>query len=45
VEAIPTPKEKISKIQYLEIKAQIKLMGEEIGTTKQHVDIKPLVSV
>jgi hypothetical protein len=31
VEAIPTPKEEISKVQYLEIKPQIELVGEEIG--------------
>ncbi len=45
MEVIPTPKEEISKIQHLEIKPQIELMGEEIGTTKQHVDVKPLVSM
>jgi hypothetical protein len=33
MEAIPTPEEKISKIQHLEIKPQTKLVEEEIGTT------------
>ncbi len=37
--------EKISTIQHLEIEPQIELMGEEIGTTKQNIDIKPLVFV
>jgi hypothetical protein len=45
VEAIPTPKEKISKIQHLDIKPQIKLVREEIEIAKQNVDIEPLVSV
>jgi hypothetical protein len=45
VEALPTPKEDISKIQHLDIKPQTKLMGEEIKTTKQNVNIKALVSV
>jgi hypothetical protein len=30
VEAIPTPKEEISKIQHLKIEPQIELVGEEI---------------
>jgi hypothetical protein len=34
VEALPTPKEKISKIQHMDIKPQIELVGEEIETTK-----------
>jgi len=29
----------------MEIEAQAKLMGEEIGIVKQNVDIKPLVSM
>jgi hypothetical protein len=29
-----TPKENISKIQHMDIKPQIELVGEEIGTTK-----------
>jgi len=45
VEVIPAPKEKISKIQHMEIEAQTKSMGEEIGIAKQNVDIKPLVSM
>jgi hypothetical protein len=45
LEAIPTPKEEISKIQHLNIKPQTKLMGEEIGIAKQNIDIKPLVFV
>jgi hypothetical protein len=45
VEAILAPKEKISKIQHLEIEPQTKLVGEEIRTTKKNVDIEPLVSV
>ncbi len=43
MEAIPAPKEAISKIQHLEIKPQTKLVGEEIGTTEQNMDIEPLV--
>jgi hypothetical protein len=34
VEVIPTLQEKISRIQHLEIKPQIELVGEEIGTAK-----------
>jgi hypothetical protein len=33
VEAIPTLKKEISKIQHLEIKPQTELAGEEIRTT------------
>jgi hypothetical protein len=43
VEAFPTPKKEISKIQHLEIKPQTKLVGEEIGIAKQNVNIKPQV--
>jgi hypothetical protein len=43
VEAILAPKEQISKIQHLDIEQQIELMGEEIGTTEQNVDIESLV--
>ncbi len=39
------PEEEISKIQHLDIEPQTKLMGEEIKTAEQNVDIKPLVSV
>jgi len=45
VEAIPTPKKEISKIQHLEIEPQIKLVGEDIITTKPKVNIEPLVFV
>jgi hypothetical protein len=45
VEVILTPKEEISKIQHLEIEPQIELVGEEIRTTKQNVDIEPLFFV
>jgi hypothetical protein len=45
VEAFPTPKEKISKIQHLDIEPQIELVGEEIRIAKQNVDIKPLISM
>jgi hypothetical protein len=45
VEVIPTPEEKISKIQHLEIKPQTELVGEEIGTVEQNVDIEPQVFV
>jgi hypothetical protein len=45
VEALPTLEEEISKIQDMDIKPQTKLMGEEIGITKQNIDIEPLVSV
>jgi hypothetical protein len=34
VEVIPTLQEKISRIQHLEIKPQIELVWEEIGTAK-----------
>jgi hypothetical protein len=43
VEAIPTLKEKISKIQHLETKPQIELVGEETRIAKQNINIKPLV--
>jgi hypothetical protein len=45
VEVILTPKEAISKIQHLEIKPQTKLVGEEIGTIDQNIDIEQLVSM
>jgi hypothetical protein len=45
VEAIPVPEKVIFKIQHLEIKPQTKLVGEEIRTAKQNVDIKRLVFV
>jgi hypothetical protein len=45
VEAILALEEKISKIQHLEIEPQIKLIGEEIKTIKQNVDMEPLVFV
>jgi hypothetical protein len=45
VEAFLSPKEKISKIQYLDIEPSTKLVGEEIGTLEQNVDIEPLVFV
>jgi hypothetical protein len=34
VEALPTPKEEISKIQHQNTERQIELMGEEIGIAK-----------
>jgi hypothetical protein len=37
VEASSTSEEEISKIQHLEIKPQMKLVGEEIGITKPKV--------
>jgi hypothetical protein len=43
VEAIPTLKKKISKIQHLEIEPQTELVGEEIRTIKQNIDIKQIV--
>ncbi len=45
MEAIPALKEKISKMQHLDIEPQIELVGEEIGTIEHNVDIKPLVYV
>ncbi len=45
VEAIPTPEEEISKIQHLQIKPQIELVGEEIRIAKQNVNTQPLVFV
>jgi len=45
VEAIPTLKEKKSKIQHLEIEPQTKLVEEEIRIAKQNVNRKPLVFV
>jgi hypothetical protein len=45
VEVITTPEEEISKIQHLEIESRTELVGEEIGTTKQNIDIEPLVFV
>jgi hypothetical protein len=45
VEVIPILEEKISTIQYLEVEPQIELMGEEIRTAKQNVDIEPLIFV
>jgi hypothetical protein len=43
LETILTPKEEISKIQHLEIKPQIELVGEEIKIVEKNVEIKPLV--
>jgi hypothetical protein len=43
VEFIPTPEEEISKIQHLNIEPQIELVGEEVRTIEQNVDIEPLV--
>ncbi len=43
MEVIPTPEEKISKIQHLNIEPQIELVGEEIEIAEQNVNIKPLV--
>jgi hypothetical protein len=45
VEAFPTLEEEILKIQHLEIAPQTKLVGEEIGTIEQNVDIEPVISV
>jgi hypothetical protein len=45
VEVIPTPKKEISNIQHLDIEPQTKLVGEEIRTVEQNVDIEPLVSM
>ncbi len=45
MEVIPTLKEKISKIQHLEIEPQTKLVEEEIRITEQNVNRKPLVFV
>jgi hypothetical protein len=45
VETLLAPEEKISKIQHLFIKPQTKLMGEGIGTTKQNINIEPMVFV
>jgi hypothetical protein len=45
VEVLPTPKEKISKIQHLDIEPQIELVEEEMEVAKQNVDIEPLVFV
>jgi hypothetical protein len=39
VEAILAPKEEISKIQHLDIKPQIELMGEEIRIVEQNINI------
>jgi hypothetical protein len=45
VEAIPKLEEKTSKIQYLKIEPQTELMGEEIGTIEQNINIEPLISI
>jgi hypothetical protein len=45
MEAILALEEKISKIQHLTIEPQIELMGEEIKTTEQNINIKPLIFV
>jgi hypothetical protein len=37
VEAIPTTKEKVSKIQFLEIDLDTKLVDEEVKTTKTEI--------
>ncbi len=43
VESIPTIKEKISKIQPLNIEPQIELLENQVKTTKPQVGTKPLV--
>ncbi len=45
MEAIAALKEEISKIQYLGIEPQIELVGEEIKTTNQNINIEPLIFV
>jgi hypothetical protein len=45
VEAIPTLKEKVSKIYHMEIEPHIELMGEENKTIEPKVDIEPLVLI
>ncbi len=45
VEAIPTLKKKVSKIQHLEIDPQIESIGEDIKIAEPEVDIEPLVLV
>jgi hypothetical protein len=42
VEALPTPKEEISKIQHLNIKIQTTLVGEEIRTIEKNIDIETI---
>jgi hypothetical protein len=44
-EAIPTPEEKVSKIQRLEIEPQIELVGEDNRTAGPKVNIEPLVPI
>jgi hypothetical protein len=43
VDTFLAPKEEISKIKHLDIEQQTKLLGEEIGTVEQNIDIEPLV--
>jgi hypothetical protein len=45
VEAIPALEKETSKIQHQDIEPQIELMGEEIRTAKQNIDIKPPIFV
>ncbi len=45
MEAIPALKEEISKIQHLEIKPQIELVGEDIKNAEQNINTDPLVCV
>ncbi len=45
MEVILALEKEISKTQHLDIKPQTKLVGEEIRTIEQNVDIEPLVSV
>jgi hypothetical protein len=39
VEALLAPKEEISNIQHMDIEPQTELVGEEIKTTKQNINI------
>ncbi len=45
MEAILAPEEVTSKTQHLKIKPQTKLVGKEIRTIEQNIDIEPLVSM
>ncbi len=45
MKVIPTVEKEISKIHHLDIEPQIELLGEDIRTTEQNVDIEPLISM
>jgi hypothetical protein len=44
VETIPTIEEEVSKIQFLEVEPQTKLMEKEVKDVELEMGIKPLVA-